>query len=261
MSALVTLCCLLGASTFDETFVDANGAYRAGLFPEAAQAYEHLVASSVADPVVFYNLGNAYYRNGQLAEAIANYERALALDPTLNVARENLGEALRGTERGLAPPRSSAWEEALLFWHDGLAPGLTRGLAFVTWLLFWAALGLRLWRPYPFSRTAAGALLALSLLFGLSLWSKAHPPLIAVAAETRVPVRFGTNPNETVRFELFEGDRVAIEERRTVNSGPEAGKRWARVITAGGERGWVPETHLAFVGPPYEAGVIEEAPQ
>lgn len=30
---------------------------------------------------LFYNLGNAYYRQGKLGLAILNYERALRLDP------------------------------------------------------------------------------------------------------------------------------------------------------------------------------------
>ncbi len=42
------------------------------------------------NPALFYNLGNAYFRTGDLGRAILNYERALALDPSQPEARANL---------------------------------------------------------------------------------------------------------------------------------------------------------------------------
>jgi len=83
----------------------------------------------------------------------------------------------------------------------------------------------------------------LAVAFGLSAWVKAHGDLYAVANNERVPVHYGTSEDETVRFELYEGDRVLVDRR-------ESG--WARVMTADGERGWARGRALAFVGPPYE---------
>jgi hypothetical protein len=83
----------------------------------------------------------------------------------------------------------------------------------------------------------------LAASFGASAWAKAHPVLLAVANEERVPVHYGTNENETVRFELYAGDRVTVDKRA-------AG--WVRVSTVDGERGWAQEKNLTLVGPPYE---------
>ena len=83
----------------------------------------------------------------------------------------------------------------------------------------------------------------LTTLFAASWWVKSNPHQLAVAAQRGVPVRYGVSDTETVRFELYEGDRVAVDRR---NNG------WARVETAGGERGWTREEYLVFVGPPYE---------
>ena len=83
----------------------------------------------------------------------------------------------------------------------------------------------------------------LAVAFGASAWEKAHPVELAVANAETVPVHYGTSENETVRFELSEGDRVIVDKRAT---------GWARVVTAEGERGWAQDKHLAFVGPPYE---------
>ncbi len=47
------------------------------------------------DAVVHYNLGNARSRKGQLDEAIAEYRKAIELDPSLAMAKADLEKALR----------------------------------------------------------------------------------------------------------------------------------------------------------------------
>ena len=78
-----------GAET-DATFNKANADYAAGHFPDAIAGYESLVKSRQWNPVLFYDLGNAYFRTGDFGRAILNYERALALDPAQPEARANL---------------------------------------------------------------------------------------------------------------------------------------------------------------------------
>jgi len=246
MGKALLLISMLGASVFNETFERANQLYTQGDYPGAINVYEQLVRDGVVDASVFFNLGDAYYRNGQLGPAIANYERALQLSPHFEAAARNLETCIGKTERRLTKPLPPAWEQSLLFWHFGFSPRTVFTLALVTWLAFWALLAVRQWRVVPYSRSAACLLLLLSVAFGLSAWAKAHPHLLAVASADRVPVRYGIGEKETVRFELGEGDRVVIESR--------SGK-WARVRTSNGERGWTEQSGLAIVGPPYERPV------
>ena len=58
-------------------------------------------------------------------------------------------------------------------------------------------------------------------------------------------VRYGTKPSDTVRFELFEGDRVHIDGRS---------EDWVRVVTAAGQRGWSRAEYFIVVWPPYRGG-------
>ena len=133
--ALIPVLFLTGVSAFDETFAKGNDAYYKGNYVAATLAYEQLIGSSVSNPVVFYNLGNAYYRQGRLGEAIVNYERSLRLRPGMAGAEENLEKALRATERNLARPLPASWEESLFFWHSGFSFSTVRNLAMVFWLL------------------------------------------------------------------------------------------------------------------------------
>lgn len=240
------LCCatfLLGATVYDDTFARGNLAYEQGDYPAAIGAYEQLVEESVVDVAVFFNLGNAYYRSGRLGPAIANYERALQLHPDLDYVRENLEKCVAETERRLGRPLPSDWEQSLLFWHYNLPQRATRFMAAVSWFLLWTLLGLRLLRPWKYLLRAAIIVGALAVLFGVSAWVKAHGDLYAVANERRVPVHYGRSDDEVVRFELYEGDRVLVDERD---------QDWVRVTTVDGERGWARQGAFTLVGPPYE---------
>ncbi len=254
MRRLTAIALLFSATAFGDAYLDrfhaANAAYQSGEYAQAVHSYEQLVDADVAEPVVFYNLGNAYYRLGRLGPAIANYERALQLDPGFDAARENLGQALRDTRRNLSRPLPPAWEQTLLFWHYRVSFETARVLAVLFWLLCWGLLALRQWRRWKYLRRGAAAAAVLAVAFAGSAWMKAHPPALAVAARETVPVHYGQSDTETVRFELFAGDRVLVDA--------ESGG-WVRVATAGGERGWPRRDAFAFVGPPYDTPSLEQA--
>src|ERR1700676_2039670 len=55
-------------------FAKANQEFAAGRFKEAIDDYEGLVRAGPWSSNLFYDLGNAYFRNGNLGRAILNYE-------------------------------------------------------------------------------------------------------------------------------------------------------------------------------------------
>ena len=54
----------------------ANDLYAQGDYENAIPVYKSLVDTGMVSGPLFYNLGNAYYKTGQLGYAILNYERA-----------------------------------------------------------------------------------------------------------------------------------------------------------------------------------------
>ena len=73
---LVCLPLLMGAQTLSDDFKAANYKYAAGDFQAAIEQYESIVDSGFVSGDLYFNLGNAFYKSGQLAPAILNYERA-----------------------------------------------------------------------------------------------------------------------------------------------------------------------------------------
>ena len=64
-----------------EAMVTANRLYEDGQFAQAAQAYQQLADQGFADSALFFNLGNAYFKQGDYGRAILNYRRAEQLAP------------------------------------------------------------------------------------------------------------------------------------------------------------------------------------
>ena len=66
----------------DSLKVSADQAYIAENYLDAASLYEQILSQEYISAEIYFNLGNAYFKAGQIASSILNYERALKLAPT-----------------------------------------------------------------------------------------------------------------------------------------------------------------------------------
>jgi tetratricopeptide (TPR) repeat protein len=62
-------------------FDQANDLYRAGKYAEAANLYENILSTKKHSAELYFNLGNAYYKQTKVGPAIYYYEKALLLSP------------------------------------------------------------------------------------------------------------------------------------------------------------------------------------
>lgn len=216
-------------------FAQAGQAYDAGQFAESARGYEEIRALGYAAPELFFNLGNAYFKQGDYGPAVLNYRRAqrdLPRDPELNA---NLRFALQ-TAGALAPPPSR------------LTHVLTR-LSLREWcalgfIAYWVAallIALHIWRrdrPRMLLRgAAASAVIGLAALAGIAQWSgdRWRPERIVLKNGTQA--LFAPLENSTAHFALPPGSIV----REIESSGP-----WVKVAS-GPDTGWIPESSAESV--------------
>ncbi len=96
---IVGLCLLLtsslcragaGVSGAQELFEHGCDLYESGQFDEAAQAFESLIKMGLKNSTLYYNLGNSYFKQGNLGKAVVNYRRALLLSPRDRDVKANL---------------------------------------------------------------------------------------------------------------------------------------------------------------------------
>lgn len=89
--ATMALLILTLPASFAATAVQqADSAYNKKNFQDALYYYQAAAEKDGVSSDLYYNMGNTYYRLGDLGHAVLNYRRALALDPSNEEARLNL---------------------------------------------------------------------------------------------------------------------------------------------------------------------------
>ncbi len=231
----------LHASTPDELFAKANGAYVENRFEEAAGTYETILKYGLKDPRVLYNLGNAYFKMGRLGPAILNYERGLRIDPADAEARDNL-ELARGRIRDRVPEAEIPFPIAVVQGMLRIAPPDRVAVLFLLTYFIAAVLGgaLVLARS-EFRRRALGyALLASAVLVvlsasGLTITVRMNLEPFGIVMQDRVDVRSGPAEDNTVLFTVHEGTRLQLRGRR---------EGWYQVSLPNALSGWIPASSV-----------------
>lgn len=224
-----------------ERMAQANGLYESGAYAEAIAAYQTLVDIGVDDGALYYNLGNATFKAGDLGRAILNYRRAQRRLPRDADVAANLRLARAQTQDRLEPEESATVvqliEHLLVDWttRDEIA-ALTLAL-WIIWcgLLVLALMTRRQQRGRRVIRTLlvmVGVLLLLSVLsLGIRMWSARGPTPAVIVAES-IEVRSGPGADYLTEFTLHAGAEVRIIETRG---------QWARIALPGELQGWAPE--------------------
>jgi tetratricopeptide (TPR) repeat protein len=110
---LLALTCqqTFAATEVESAFDNANKLYAENKFAEAANAYEKLTATGTISPALYFNLGNAQFKAGQIGRAIAAYRQAEILaprDPDLSANLQFARNQVQGPKI-----KSSAWQRWL----------------------------------------------------------------------------------------------------------------------------------------------------
>ena len=90
---LIFLITLVSKTFSNDALQNAEKAYDTKHYKEAISNYEELVKNGFKSYQLYYNLGNAYYKNNQLGKAIYYYELARKINPNDEDVRINLGIA------------------------------------------------------------------------------------------------------------------------------------------------------------------------
>lgn len=245
----------LSAEQQQVLFDEANACYRRGdsartadvaaakqSFASAAEKYETLVSSGVANSRLFVNLANAYFESGRPSKAVANYRRALKIDPSNAVARNGLAAA----ERSLEPKSSDAKAVGKLSNLDTtkLATavsnyvGMTslRTVAIVAWIVFWGALAARLLGTrFAWKTTAATSLavIVVACMMLLAAWQEStQPAAIVTVANAKLNASAASTAAPLSDAVLHEGQTV----KPLIQRGD-----WIQVQTDAGQVGWLPQ--------------------
>ena len=78
------------ATANDTLWQEAAESYDRGDYSSAAEKYNRILERGFSSPELYYNLGNSYFKSGELGASIWAYRRALKLDPDMKQVKANL---------------------------------------------------------------------------------------------------------------------------------------------------------------------------
>jgi tetratricopeptide (TPR) repeat protein len=227
-----------GAQAIDQAWKRGNDATFKGDYDTALAAYTELDRQGIVSADLFYNLGVAHYRKGDLGRAIWSFERAVALDPDAEDARFNLTQARklaarRATDKLEGTERDPLWIRAV----TALTTSTQTWVFLVLYLGCFALLFLRR-RAAEDHRAPLGAAAALLgvgvVVMGLMLLGRATLDRLpfGIVLPDKVAVKEGADPNYRTSFDVHAGLKVRLFDQE---------HDWVRVRLANGLEGWVRE--------------------
>lgn len=219
----------------------AAQAYRDQDYKKSIMLYEEIVVQGMAENNVsaqlYYNLGNAYFRDNQLGKAILCYERALLLDPADGDIRHNLRFAQNRTVDRI----DTAGDLFLTNWFKGVRNMFSSNqwatIGIVLFILFLACVGIYLFVRLLWARKSAfyaGIVLFLLMItaniFGFSQKKERIRRDSAIVMAGAATVNASPDSNSNQLFELHEGTKVKIRN---------SDGNWFEIQIANGSVGWI----------------------
>ena len=140
---IIALWSALAVQAVASTKQTADEAYARNDFKQAITLYEQILADEGEAADIYYNLGNSYYKDKQIARAVLNYERALLLDPGDADIRSNLEIARSKTVDKV----TEVHEVFFVDWYRSLVHAMSER-SWASWAIAAFILGLVGWAVY-----------------------------------------------------------------------------------------------------------------
>ena len=256
--------CLPGAESAEaelaKLLAEANTLFRQGndnfrndpaaardFYQRATLRYERIVREGgIRNGKLFYNLGNAYFRSGDVGRAILNYRRAeLHLSGDANLA-QSLEYALQSRPDKFEEKQETQVLKTLLFWHYDLSPGVRALLLVIFSGAFWIGLALRLWRVTwaPKAAVVVTGLIAALLLGSLlaeTVFGSGTEGGVIVAEQVIARKGDGLSYEPSFTEPLHTGTEFQLLDARA---------DWYQIELPDGRQCWIPSTSAGLVHVP-----------
>lgn len=227
----------------NDLLVSAEKAYESKNYKKAIESYEQLLKEGYTSSHLYYNLGNAYYRNNQLGKAIYNYERAKKIDPNNADVKNNLAIAYSKTIDKIEVKEnffiSAVKTNVLSTFSTSVWAWFTIGLSvlvFVFLYLFFAGPSTMVKRLSFFVTVVLLVVLFVVYFLGKSAVNAKTENNFAVITSPQIKIYTEPSSTSSSKFNLHEGTRVKIIDMNA---------DWILIKLENGNEGWL---KLADVG-------------
>lgn len=237
--ALVALSPMAKAQVFEQAFEEGNKLYAEANFKAATAQYLKVVDAGYASSKLFYNLGNAYYKQKMYAKAVLYYEKAYQLAPSNGQIRHNLELTRLQIRDKIESVPTFFVKEWILSVRNLLSANGWAWLSLLcvaligTFFMLYRFTGSILMKKLNFTLSSLGV-----LVFIFSVWNasaqteKIKHPNAAIIMAPSVVVKSSPDQSGKDLFVLHDGAKITFTETPPVPG-------WREIRIADGNTGWV----------------------
>lgn len=228
---------------------EATAAYNKGDFSKAIELLEKEKDSQKAKGVesadLYYNLGNAYFRNNDIAKALLNYERALLLNPGDKDIKHNIEYVSSLTEDKILVADTfflADWLEALQHCLSANAWATTAIVSFLLLIgclfLYFFGKNINIKKASFYAGIFLIAVIIFSNVFAFRQKDEIKHRTTAIIMSGAVNVKSSPDINSKDLFILHSGTKVKINKED---------RRWLEIEITDGNVGWVQRDALEII--------------
>lgn len=215
-------------------FDEANEQFRQAHFSEATAIYHQIEAEGFENDALFYNLGNAYFRQNKMGKAILYYHKTLKVNPNHSDAAHNLLLAEKRVVDKFQPVPTPPIQQVFA---DVSSVGSTdfwaiTGLGFMLLGVVFFALFVFGKRRTLISTMAAACIIIGALFQGMAYGKQqlSHQ-MFAILQQQNVYVKSAPANSAQDLYIIHEGAKLRVHEEF---------EGWAKVTLPDGRPGWLP---------------------
>ena len=225
---------------------EAEAAYRQNSFAESIKLYESEIGKNKQikkeSPELYYNLGNAYFRDNQIAKAILNYERALLLDPGDSDIRHNLRFAKTRIEDKIDSADSFFVNQLIRSIKNLYTANRWAMIGIVLFLILIIAVGsyvistqITVRKISFYSGIVLLALVIIANAFAFKQKNKIVNRSTGIVMSASVSIYTSPDAHSQELFRLHEGSKVRIKREEG---------NWFEIVIANGSVGWLQKKNI-----------------
>lgn len=227
------------AQSPDDLMNTANKFYQEQQYDHAIISYNKILTQGFESSSLYYNLGNSYFKTGNLGYAILNFEKGLKLSP----GDEDLIYNLKIANARTVDKITQLPKIFIVQWWDLLVTSFTlTGWSIITIVIFWIFLaGIALFilsrraRVQRVSLMISSVSLALIIIVAVILISRYNHEAVTdfgILTVEVYSVKVAPDYKSNDLFVIHEGIKFTVDDR--VNE-------WYKIRLADGKVGWIPE--------------------
>lgn len=225
-----------------QTIAVANEAYNQGLYDSALNTYHQVIDQGLESGELYYNIGNAYYKNNDVASAILYYEKARKLLPNDENIEYNLSIANSMIVDKIENVPELFYKEWWNFFYNFMGADAWAIFALISFALLVFTIGSFIISNKRSHRKISFYISGIFFLVTVTTSTLAYQKYYyniehkeAIVFDLSITVKSSPTQNAVDLFVIHEGTKVRIIDKID---------NWVEIRIKNGSVGWLPEKSI-----------------